>query len=275
VAGRIGDVEFALGESQLEALRDLASRMTAAGHRAALSSPGGEVTVRTPTRRPGVYAATDVDRRATQRGALRRPPYPTVPLSQRRQRAVVVEFVVDTAGMVDSSTVVGYAAEDSAFVAAVRAVIGDWRFAPAQRDGKVVPQVVVQSIPFDPGKPLPAPVQVDTAGCAPSDLADAGDGVFLEAQVDTMVIPHEGNVSPKPPSVPALQRAGGVVTVQFVVDSRGEIVSCTLRVRQATDPRLEAAVRDAIATWRFEPAKLRGIAVSQLVERQFDFVARR
>ena len=57
-------------------------------------------------------------------------------------RQFVASVVVDTAGRADPSTVKGPAELDSTAVNAIRAVIPEWRFAPARIAGCPVKQVV-------------------------------------------------------------------------------------------------------------------------------------
>ena len=63
------------------------------------------------------------------------------------------------------------------------------------------------------------------------------------------------------------------VTVMAIVDTTGQIDPRSIRIRQISDPRLEAYVREALARWRFKPATYLREPVRSVV--QIPFVFRR
>ena len=182
----------------------------------------------------------------------------------------MIEFVVDTNGLADTTTLRSQNPADSIFAYAVNAVIRDWRFSPALKDGKHVRQLMVQAMPFDPG-PMPSPVAIDTTGCGLDTrrTAAAPDRAWLASGIYP-VVPLPENPQPQNPRGLG-NRARGEVLTQFVVDERGEIVWCTFKVLRATGKEIEEAVRQAMATWRYEPATLFGQRVPQVVEQGFRF----
>lgn len=73
-----------------------------------------------------------------------------------------------------------------------------------------------------------------------------------------------------PDAMRAANREGEVYTM-FVVDERGLVDTSSFRVTKATDPAFVAAVRAALPTMRFHPARKNGRAVRQVVEQPFTF----
>jgi TonB family protein len=63
----------------------------------------------------------------------------------------------------------------------------------------------------------------------------------------------------------------GEVLAQFVVDATGAVEPSTYKVLKSDDPAFSEAVREALPTMRFTPARIRGKAVKQLVEQPFTF----
>jgi protein TonB len=61
----------------------------------------------------------------------------------------------------------------------------------------------------------------------------------------------------------------GVVTVRFVVDTDGNVVSPV--VMKSPDPRLSQAVLDAIAQWKFLPGEKNGRKVNTQLEMPLTF----
>ena len=68
---------------------------------------------------------------------------------------------------------------------------------------------------------------------------------------------------------------GGEVYAMFVVDERGFVDTSSFRVSKSTDPAFTAAVRAALPTLRFTPARKNGRAVRQVVEQPFTFALAR
>lgn len=76
------------------------------------------------------------------------------------------------------------------------------------------------------------------------------------------------------PTYPADMRTAkreGEVLARFVVETDGTVDPSTLQVVRSSDPAFTAAVRDAIPALRFQPARVGGRAVRQLIEQPFTF----
>ena len=141
---------------------------------------------------------------------------------------------------------------------------------------------VAQTAP--PSAPAVAPAVAPTAPTAKDTRA------YFEYQVEEPVTHAPGNTGPK---YPPEQRAAGIegqVLAQFVVGTdglaepgsfkaiRGTTIDATGKktsyTKGASDPDLtpfEIAVRDALPSMRFVPAKVKGVIVRQVVQEPFVF----
>jgi len=61
----------------------------------------------------------------------------------------------------------------------------------------------------------------------------------------------------------------GVVTVQYIVDTNGNVVSPV--VIKSPDPRLSEAALDAISQWKFVPGEKNGHKVNTRAEQSLTF----
>lgn len=116
---------------------------------------------------------------------------------------------------------------------------------------------------------------VANVGATATTQATAGDGVFMEHQVER---PARVEGSASAPVYPdALRRAGveGDVLVSFVVDTLGRADMGTFTVLRSTHDLFARAVRHAVSAQRFGPAETGGRRVRQLVQQPFAFSIRR
>ncbi|MDB4887703.1 MAG: TonB family protein [Gemmatimonadetes bacterium] len=132
--------------------------------------------------------------------------------------------------------------------------------------------------PYTKLSQVPAPVA--TRAPMPNVVAqpDTGEGpkkvandTYFEFQVEKQVrqIPGTGQVI----YPPELKAAGvkGEVLAQFVVDTTGAVIPSTYKVLMSSHGQFTDAVRAALAMLRFEPARVGGRAVKQLVQQPFTF----
>lgn len=109
---------------------------------------------------------------------------------------------------------------------------------------------------------------------APGDLVPAAPEMtprdYTQDEVDDPVR-YLGGGDPVFP--PALRDAGisGRVVMQFVVDTTGRVEPRSVRILTSSRYGFEQAARDAIGRARFEPARVRGHAVRQLVQQAVVF----
>lgn len=130
----------------------------------------------------------------------------------------------------------------------------------------------------DPGAPVgvvpggtgvPDPTGPPTGG----PEVDPG-GTFTAGAVDVAVVARRGNAPPRYPDVARHAGIAGTVIVRFVVDTTGRVERDGIDVRDAPHAALAVAVRQALATHRFTPARVAGRPVRQLVEQAFVFALR-
>jgi TonB family protein len=107
---------------------------------------------------------------------------------------------------------------------------------------------------------------------APRDSvpADLGE-VYTRDQVETSARLDSGSLAPSYPD--SLYRAGvgGQVVVEFIVDTTGAVEAESVDVLQSSNPLFTMAARAALALGRFEPARLHGRRVRQVVQLPFNF----
>jgi len=82
-------------------------------------------------------------------------------------------------------------------------------------------------------------------------------------------IPNTGKLT-YPPALRAAHREGEVLA-QFVVDPRGVPDLTTFKVIKSSDAAFTDAVRAALPSMRFSPARVGGAAVRQLIQQSFIF----
>lgn len=99
-----------------------------------------------------VYTADQVDTRAVLRSHERlEAAYPPELFATRTSGTVVAEFVVDATGRVEPGTLTIISSTHSMLIAAVRQALEQSSFAPAEKYGRAVRQVVQQRFDFGPG----------------------------------------------------------------------------------------------------------------------------
>lgn len=96
---------------------------------------------------------------------------------------------------------------------------------------------------------------------------------YLEFQVETPAMVRRP-VSPVYPPALLRNRTEGEVLVQFVVNESGVAEMASFRVVRSTNVEFTEAVRTAIQSTRFTPAKLNGNNVRQVVQQPFAFSLR-
>lgn len=94
------------------------------------------------------FTALQVDSAAVRDPASAAPAYPPALLAQGIQGSVEAQYVVDTTGAADSSTLRILASTHPDFTAAVRAALPGMRFAPARIGAQKVRQLVEQEFTF-------------------------------------------------------------------------------------------------------------------------------
>jgi TonB family protein len=109
------------------------------------------------------------------------------------------------------------------------------------------------------GLPLPGPDEV------------LFDSVFSAIAVDSEVVRYPSSTAPVYPD--GLMKVGmeGLVEVEFVVDTTGQVDMTTVRILRSTHPEFQASVEAALAGMQFRPAWRGWRRVRQLVQQRFAF----
>jgi periplasmic protein TonB len=94
-----------------------------------------------------------VEKPAVQRAGNPAPKYPSLLESTRVEGTVLAQFVVDTLGRVDMSTLEIVASSNDLFSAALEKALPRWRFHPAEAGGRKVKQIVRLPLKFVAPRP--------------------------------------------------------------------------------------------------------------------------
>jgi TonB family protein len=95
-----------------------------------------------------VFSVLEVDEMVERYEESAAPIYPRDLLAVGAEGLVQAIYVVDTAGMVDTTTIQVVQSDDPRFTESVRTALGQMRFRPAKRGGKTVRQQVQQQFRF-------------------------------------------------------------------------------------------------------------------------------
>jgi protein TonB len=102
------------------------------------------------------------------------------------------------------------------------------------------------------------------------------DAVYFELQVEEEPVrPVVGSRGPRYPAEARAARREGEILARVVVDDSGTGESSTFKVLRSSAPEFTEAVRAALPTVRFHPARVGGRAVRQLVQQPFAFALTR
>ena len=162
--------------------------------------------------------------------------YPKEAKDKGLQTRVVLEIAVNEKGQVWNPKVTeGHPLFNDAALEAVR----KWRFAPATKDGVVVPVVATVEIVFslDP-KPAETPVR---------------EPIRVGSNVQASKILFK--VDPEYPQEAKDQRVQGDVILQVTISKEGDVTDAQVL---RGDDRLNAAARNAVVQWKYAPTTLNG-----------------
>lgn len=95
---------------------------------------------------------------------------------------------------------------------------------------------------------------------------------YPECAVDRVAVIHARRYPDYPPMLAGAQ-VDGVVRVEFTISPSGAIDTAHVKVLRSTHDLFTRAVREAMATWTAEPARLGQRRVSERLEYEFRFLA--
>jgi outer membrane biosynthesis protein TonB len=239
---------------------------------------------------PRIYSASEVDTHARQIEGGTQPLYPDSLRPLGIDGKVLAQFVVDTTGLVDTTSILTEAYGQPLFAASVRQALATMRFTVAQKSGHKVAEEIEESFLFH--KEDPAPVaQSNPVSTLVDSMMRAGDGYkYIGGSAEF------ASGSPAPAYPVALIRAGlaAIVYTTFVIDTTGRIDPKTFRVTSVKTWRVGAApfhdsmqnpdiddvapeqaftqaVVAQVPNMRFIPAQSNGRKTRQLVKFPFTF----
>jgi TonB family protein len=99
----------------------------------------------------------------------------------------------------------------------------------------------------------------------------APDQAYFEFQVEQPVTPAASSPAPRYPDLMRRAKVEGEVLVQFIVGPDGVADVGSFKVLESTHDLFTKAVREALPAMRFNPARVGGKAVRQLVQQPFTF----
>jgi protein TonB len=106
-----------------------------------------------------VYSILNVEESAARAEGSAAPIYPPALIEKGVEGAVLTNFVIDTTGRADTSTIEILQSTHPLFVLSVRTAIPGMRFSPAMVQGRKVRQVVEQRFQFRITPPVTAPAE--------------------------------------------------------------------------------------------------------------------
>jgi TonB family protein len=238
-----------------------------------------------------VYSASEVDQHARRILDGIEPAYPDSLRPLGIDGKVLAQFVVDTTGLVDTTSILTEAYGQPLFAASVRQALATMHFTVAQKGGHKVEEEIEQSFVFHKEDPPAPPARIIPPGERLIDsLVKRGGYNRVGGHAEFLV----GSAVMKYP--PAMERTGlsAIVNTQFVIDSTGVVDMKTFRVisvktfrsgaeeytSRAAGPGVDdvapeqsfvQAVRAAMPQMRFIPARVDGHNVRQLVTNPFTF----
>jgi TonB family protein len=162
---------------------------------------------------------------------------PVIPFQAVGGGEVLLELAVNSAGSVAA---VRTLQTTPLFTEALNDVVRGWQFVPGEDAGKPVDSKVLVAGLFRPPS-----INEPTPGELPTDVA---------APSPEIPYPMLTTMPPYPP----LALESGVVLVEVLVDSVGDVVDA--QVARSAPPFDEPAL-DAARQWRFRPTRLRGLPV--------------
>ena len=210
--------------------------------------------------------------------------YPAELRSANLEGEVLAQFVTDTSGLVEMGSFKVLKSDHDLFTSAVRKALSRMRFTAAELYGEKVRQVVQMPFRFSlstEGGTIEASTPVSGSEPARTDVVpersprEPTGETYFEFQVESPVTAKPGGNAVRYPAPLRAANIEGEVLAQFAVDADGVPDATTFKVLRSTDEQISAAVREALPSMRFNPAKVGGHAVRQLVQMPFTFALSR
>ncbi len=211
-------------------------------------------------------------------------PYPEMLKTAQVEGTVLASFVVDELGVVDTSTFKVLRSDHELFSNSVRLALSQFKYSPAEIDGKRVKQLVQQPFAFSLDKaPSATAIELERKlrerevavhaarqNTLPMKPADPSSPYF-EFQVEKPAAMGPGASGMVYPPDLRAARVEGKVLASFVVDVDGTVEMSTFKVLKSDHALFTAAVKNALQTMKYLPAEVEGKRVRQVVQQPFQF----
>lgn len=213
------------------------------------------------------------------------PHYPEMLKYAQVEGTVLASFVVDELGVIDTSTFKVLSSDHELFSNSVRLALSQFRYSPAEVDGKRVRQIVQQPFAFrlseaqksalteemeNARRERAAAVQAARQNTLPRKPADPSLPYF-EYQVEKPAAMSPDSRSMVYPADLRAARVEGAVLASFVVDENGTVEMSTFKVLKSDHKLFTDAVKEALQSMKYVPAEVEGKRVRQVVQQPFQF----
>ena len=244
--------------------------------------------------------ASSTDHLASLRSDSPGPRYPAALVASKLSGHVRLQFIVNADGRVDAPSVKMLQASVSgasgntdpdAFSEAVRSSIPLLRYNPAVVNGKAVRQLVQADFEFSnatseasitsrmpPVVQRARPAVGSNASAPPATVGKDANGKelpYFDFQVEKPATLKNGTTGPKYPAELRDAKIEGRVLMQFVVDTLGNVDAASIKVLKSDHALFSAATILSLKDMHFDPARVGGKAVKQLVQTPFEFSVNR
>ncbi len=223
---------------------------------------------------PAATGTSSTDADAVMAPGSTGPQYPAALRAAGTTGRVLAQFIVGADGRADTTSLIILRATAPEFATAVRTALPTMRFMPARKAGVAVRQLHQQPFLFAlNAEGAASTVKTATASdiAAGRAIARANGTPFFDFQVDAPVVMRAGSVGPTYPSKLREAKVMGTVLVQVVIDETGRPDMSTFKVLRSDHGLFSESVMAAMLTIQWEPAKIDGQAVRQLVQQPFQF----
>ncbi len=192
--------------------------------------------------------------------------YPRELLIKNAKGSATVSFLVDPSGRPRRIEVVE--SKQPEFAAATRAMVGEWRFRPASKNGAPTWTTLAYKMWFDkahrdtPFSPATADILAELKKASPAILPDA-------RQLDR--VPRQlYRVEPTVPDAIRTARRSAGAEIEFILDSEGRVQ--LPKVVSATDEEFGWSAATAVTRWLYEPPTQGGQQVNVFMRAKLDYI---
>ena len=247
-----------------------------------VATPLSSVAQPSPTVATQPYFEFEVEKQVKQLPGTGNIRYPDSLRTANVEGVVLAQFVVDERGEFEAGTFKVLKSDHPLFSTAVERALPAMRFAAAEIAGTKVRQLMQQPFTFSlSGRSVPR----QKVGDATARRGD--DARSTERAIDDAIRTVRQRIERQTPNAEAQQIPGtgnlrypdalrsasvqGEVLAQFVVSANGDVLPGSLKILRSSHALFTGAVATALTTMRFEPARVEGTPVRQMLTMPFTF----